>query len=469
MRIGLVGPSYQEWSFPFDAQRSINLYPTFDQEGKEVSSLYATPGLSLFTTVGDGPIRREFISANGRVFAVSGSALFEIDSAGTGTNLGTLNTSTGRVSMAENVTQTQLAICDGEDLYTLTYASDTFAEVTDPDLPSSVGYVINLDGYFIVSENDTGRFYISSLNDATAWDALDFATAESSADALIAPINAVGQLWLFGKQTTEIWTNTGASTFPFARISNAIMEVGLVARHTAIELDNSVFWLGQDNFGRGIVYRANGFTPQRVSTTPIEILISNATDIEDIVAWSYQEQGHLFYVLTGGGLETSLVFDLTTQLWHERAFLGPLGEYQQHLAATHIFAFDKHLVGDRRNGRIYEQSKDIYSDNGDEIVMDRIYTHIVDENRRLRYNSLEIGFETGVGLTTGQGSDPQVSLRLSKDGARTWSSWITKSIGKIGKYQTKVKFRRLGVAETMTFNLRITDPVKRAITGSYVF
>ena len=227
MRVGLVGPTYDQRSLPFDAQRSINFFPVFDQSGKEVAALYGTPGLSEFTNVGAGPIRGEFISGNGRMFAVSGSGLYEIDSAGTGTLLGSLSTSSGRVTMAEGTTQ--LAICDGQTLYSLIYSSDTFAIVTDADLPASVGYVTNIDGYFVVNENDTGKFYISALNDVTNWDALDYATAENTPDTLLAVVNAVGQLWVFGERTTEIWANTGASNFPFSRLAGLAMPVCALA------------------------------------------------------------------------------------------------------------------------------------------------------------------------------------------------------------------------------------------------
>ena len=467
MKIGLVGPSYDQRSLPFDAQRCINLYPEFDREGKEVASLMATPGIAEFADVGDGPVRGIFRSGNGRVFAVSGNEVYEVDEEGTETLIGTINTSLNRVTMAEGTTQ--LAICDGSELFSLTYSTDTLVKVTDADLPSSVGYVTNIDGFFVVNENDTGRFYISALNDVTSWDALDFATAESSPDKLQAVVSAVGQLWLFGDRTTEIWANTGGSDFPFSRIAGAVMQAGVLAKDSILEIDNSVLWLGQDSFGNGIVYRANGFTPARISTTPIEKRLQEPEDRQDIYAWAYQEEGHVFYVLSGDSLDTSLVYDLTTGLWHERTFMRDCGRCEQHLGSCAVFAFGKRLIGSRRDGKIYELDLDYYSDDGDEIFRERVFTHIHDEGRRNRFNSLEVGLETGVGLQTGQGSNPRVILQMSRDGARTWSDEMEASFGAAGEYRTKVKFRRLGVAEQMTFRIRITDPVKVAITGAYLF
>ena len=465
MKIGLVGPTYQQRSLPFDAQRTINFWPIFDQMGKEVSALYGTPGLSLFTTAGAQGQRQAFTSSNGRCFFVGGSILYEVLADGTNVNRGTLLSSFGNVSMDEN--STQLGICDGRKLYTFTYSTNTFAQVTDPDLPANVGFLTVIDGYFVVNELNTGRFYISAIGDGTSWSALDFATAESNPDELRAVKNALGQLWLFGKNTTEIWTNTGASSFPFGRISGAIMEVGIIAPHSVQDLDNSVFWIGRDSRGGGIVYRANGFVPQPISNEPINIALQKATDIENITSWTYQEDGHTFYALTGGGLETTLVYDITTQQWHERSYNNN-GNLSQHLAQCVTYAFGKQLVGDRRNGKIYDMSLAYYSDDGEDIVSERIYTHLSDMDRRIRYNSLEISMEVGVGNLNGASQDPLISLQLSKDGARTWSNWFTTRIGKVGQYLTKVAFRRLGIADQMTFKIRISAQIKKALTGSYL-
>lgn len=466
MKIGLVGPSYQQRSIPFDAQRSINLFPVMDEMGKEVAALYSAPGKSLFATAAIGPIRGAFTATNDRAFVISGAGLYEVTSAGSTSLLGTLESSNGTVTIAEN--GLQLAICDGSKLYILTYSSNAFSKVTDADLPSSVGMVASLDGYFLVNQNLTGKFYVSAINDGTSWNALDFATAESSSDNLIAIVNAVGQAWLFGSSSTEIWTNTGDSLFPFRRISGAKLEVGILSPFSAIEIDNSVVWIGRDQFGQGIVYKAQGFSPIRISTTPIERLIQQASSPEAIVAYAYQEEGNTFVVFTGGGLSTSLVFDLVTQQWHERAFLNSMGVFEADRASCHMFAFGKHLVGDRTNGKIYELSMDYYADGDNPLCRERTYTHLSDEGQRIRYSKLEIGFETGVGLQSGQGSDPQVSFSLSKDGARTWSDTYNTTIGAAGKYTQKVEFRRLGVSEQQTFRIRVTDPVKVAIIGSYL-
>lgn len=465
MKIGLVGGTNQQRSLPFDSQRTINLYPVLDQQGKEVSALYGTPGLTLFATAGSGVGRGGFAAANGRSFVITGSELYELTSAGVTTLLGTLLTSSGNVSIDEN--GLQLGICDGTYVYTFTYATNTFARVTDVDLPTA-GTITFIDGYFVINQPNTGKFFISAFYDGTSWAALDFATAESSPDSLLRVINAVGQLWLLGDKTGEIWTNTGASAFPFERIAGAKMEVGILAPHTAIPVDNSLFWVGKDNIGSGIVYRAKGFSPARISTEAIELLIGQATSPSTIRAYTYQQDGHTFYVLTGGGMATTLVYDISTQLWHERAYLNSLGAFEQHLGLCGMFAFNKQLVVSRINGKIYEMSLSFYSDDGDEIAAERVYTHISNENQRERLNQLEIAMETGVGNQVSPGVDPQITLWMSRDGGKTYGTGFSKSFGRVGKYKTRAVWRRLSIAFDVTFKVRITDPVKRALIGSYL-
>lgn len=463
MKIQLVGGSYQERSLPFDAQRSINLYPVADPQGADTAALYGTPGLEEFEDLGADAIRGCFRAANERAFAISGSSFYEIFSNGTSTLRGTLDTGTGAITMADN--GFQLGICDGEFVYMFTYASNIFARVTDADLPLASG-ISFIDGYFIIAEKDAGKFYISGLYDGTSWDSLDFASAESSPDQLVRATNFVGQLGLFGTNTLEIWRNTGDATFPFSRISGAT-QIGTISPYTVLSLDTSVFWVGNNDQGFGIVYKAQGFSPIRISTSPIEKILQAVSQPQDLRAWTYQEDGHVFYCITGSDLPTTLVYDLSTQLWHERAYLNT-GNLEQHLGISYMNAFNKHIIGSRIDGKLYEMSLDTYSDAGNPLLRRRVYTHLIDELKPIRYSELKIGFETGVGLQSGQGSDPLVSLRISKDGARTWGDSYTTGLGAVGKYQAEASFRRLGIARQCTFEISVSDPVKVAITGSYL-
>lgn len=462
MDAGVVGGSSQEASLPFNAERSVNLYAVLDQRGKKPASLYSRPGNLLFGTVGSGAGRSGFTASDGRAFAVSGSELYEVASTGVGTLRGSLLTSAGDLTMAEN--GQQLAICDGRDLYILTYATNVFQRVVSANLPSAAS-VVFLDGYFIVNRSLTsGIFQISSPYDGLTWAALDFATAESSPDSLICVAAIFGQLWLFGDTSIEAWNNTGSATFPFQRInSSARFSVGVLAPATVLELDNTAFWVGKDIFGFGIVYKADGFSPQRLSTEAIELRIQAAPSPSTLKAMAYQEAGHVFYIITGGGMETALVYDVSTKLWLEWAYLNSFGQYELPLTNALFNAFGKTLGLDRLSGKIYHQSSAYYSDNGEEIARDRIFTHIFDNGNPFLIKNLTVNFETGVGNTAV--ASPKVMLYLSNDGGRTFYTYYEAFMGAIGKFLSRVVFWRLGRHRQCTFRVRVTDAVKVVITG----
>ncbi len=462
----LVGPSYAERSLAFDAQRSINLYPVVDQtnKGKEIVALYGTPGLKSFVNAGLGPVRGEFFAANGRAFAVSGNTLYEIKSDQSAVSRGTLGSTTSIITMADN--GFQLAVCDGTSLYIFGYAGNSFTIVTDIDFPGS-STVCFIDGYFAISVPNSKAFYLSALYDGTSWDALQFASKESSPDNLNRVMNAVGQLWLFGDKSTEVWSNIGGSAFPFARIAGAKISTGCAAPYSVIELDNSVFWVGRNLDGSGVVYKANGFTPQKISTFAVDYALEQLADLSVLRAYTYQADGHMFYVLTGDGLNTTYVYDVSTAQWHERAYLNSNGIFETHLSVCHMFAFGKHLVGSRIDGQIYDMSLNYFDDDGAALKAQRVFTHIYNDGKFIKLPNLEVDFEGGVGLESGQGSNPVCWLEISEDFGRTYGNEITASIGAVGQYRTRAVFRKLGGAYSFTFRLSITDPVKRAICGAY--
>lgn len=460
MRIPFVGGSSRQRSVSFDAARTVNLYPVLDQEGKATVALYGTPGLVTFAETAASPVRG-LHEASGRLFAVVGASLYEITASGAATVLGGLSSAAGPVSFADN--GRQVVAVDGTAGYSFTLASDTFAQIADVDWPAA-DRIAYQDGYFILNDSGSGRFFISSLY-GTDVDPLDFASAEGAPDPLVSLIVDHRELWLFGDESTEIWFNSGASDFPFERINGAFLESGCAAPQSVAKADNSVLWLSKDKRGQGHVVRAQGYTPQIVSTRAVEYAIGQMADISDAVAYTYQQDGHAFYVLTFPTADQTWVLDVTTGLWHERMYWN--GAEHRHRGACYAFAFGRHLVGDHTNGRIYELSLDAFDDAGDELRAIRRTRHQSAEGKRLFWSSLQIDIEAGVGLSSGQGSDPQMMLRWSDDGGKTWSNEHWRSMGETGEYTRRAIWRRLGCSRNRVYEVVIADPVKRVILDAW--
>ena len=467
MKTPILGSAYVARSVNAADNRMVNLFPEIVPEGgKEPAFLQRAPGLTRLATIGTGPIRGmwQFGSYG---YAVSGSVLYQIDSDWNAVAKGTV-VGSGPVSMADN--GAQLFIAANPQGYIYNANTNVFQQITDPDFPGAgtVGYI---DGYFVFNEPGTQKIWVTSLLDGTAVDPLEFASAEGSPDNVVAVFVDHREVWVFGTNSTEVWYDAGLLDFPLTRIQGAFNELGCAAPYSVAKMDNQIYWLGRDARGQGIVYRAAGYIGQRVSTHAIEWQMQEYADISDATGYTYQQDGHSFYVLNFPTADTTWVYDVATGAWHERAsFVN--GEFNRHRASSQMFFNATTVVGDYQNGKIYEFDLNEYSDDGSPQKWLRSWRALptgANNLARTIQHSMQLDCETGVGLNTGQGDNPQVMLRWSDDGGHTWSNEHWKSMGRIGRSGYRTIWRRLGA--TMKIRDRVyeasgTDPVRIYIMGA---
>jgi hypothetical protein len=333
---------------------------------------------------------------NGIAYVVSGDKFYSLTTSWVSTLLGTVS-GDGPVGMADNGTQIFIACNPGGFIYNTSTA--VFGPITDPDFPGagSVGY---LDGYFVFNEPNSQKFWVTSLLDGTSIDPLDFASAEGYPDNVISLIVDHREIFLFGNTSVEVWYDAGTPDFPLARIQGAFMEVGCGAAYSVAKLDNSVFWIGSDARGRGVVYRANGYSPARVSTNALEYAIQSYGNISDAIAYTYQQDGHPFYVLIFPTAQATWVYDVSTQLWHERAGFEA-GQFVRHRSNCQVSFSDEIVVGDYADGRLYAYDLDVYADDGGIQKWLRSWRALPTGQNNLKrtaHHNLQLDAETGVGL-----------------------------------------------------------------------
>lgn len=467
----ILGSSYVARSVNAADSRMVNLFPEIVPEaGKQPAFLSRCPGLLRKSSIGNGPIRGLW-KVNDIMYAVSGDTFYKVETYGRtrlkGTAIGTV-TGTGPVSMSDN--GTQIFIACNPDGFIYNTSTLVFAEITDPDFAGAVtvGYI---DGYFVFNEPNSSRFWVTQLLDGTSVDPLDFASAEGDPDNLVSLVVDHREIWLFGTNSTEVWYDAGTADFPLQRIQGAFNEIGCAAPYSVAKVDNSVFWLGSDARGRGIVYRNNGYKGQRVSTHAVEWQIQQYTDISDALAYTYQQDGHAFYVLIFPTANTTWVYDAATQAWHERAGWVD-NEFTRHRSNCQVVYNNEIIVGDYENGNLYAFDLTDYADNGDIQKWLRSWRALptgTNDLKRSSQHTLQIDCEAGVGTDTGQGSDPQMMLRWSDDGGHTWSNEHWMSMGKIGEYYRRAFARRMGMTLKLrdrVYELSGTDPVKITIMGA---
>lgn len=470
VRYPLVGPAYQVRSIDQSCQRTVNWYAEITEAGGTTPmALYPTPGLLGRQTIGNGPVREMLVFGSPqRMYVVSGAGVYRVDTEWNATLLGTLETDQGSIGMACN--GIELLIVDGVRGYLVNIESGVLQTIDDVDFPSGVTWCAYLDGYFIVGGDGSQAFYISALLDGGEWNGTDFASAEGDPDPLIAGIVDHRELWLFGGSTVEVWFNTGNATFPIERTGNTFVEHGIAAPDTVSKIDNTVFWLGSDTRGDGIVWRAEGYRPVRISTHGLEHALNGYARIDDAIAYTYQQEGHSFYVLTFPTADATWVYDVATQQWHERAWWRASdGTFHRHRSNCSAFFNREHVVGDWETGRVYAMNLDTYTDDGGTIKRVRT-TYVQDAAlKNVMFSMLEVDIEHGVGDPLWPlDKEPLLMMRQSRDRGHTWGNYRTRSMGRAGEYNRRCRFERCGTARGMVFEISVTDPVKAVILGGVV-
>ena len=474
----------------------INLFPEVVPEGgKEPAFLNRAPGLRLVATVGTGPVRG-MLEYGQWLYVVSGSQLYKVDQSYAATLIGIVG-NTGPVSMAMN--GTQLFIAANGPSYVYNAVDNTYVENSAFPRAQTVTFI---DGYFIFNEPNSQKFWVTESYDGTVLDGASVANAEGSPDGLVSLIADHNELWLFGGNSVEVWYDAGLPPpgVPFQRIQGAFNEIGCAATYSVAKLDNSLFWLGADARGKGIVYRANGYTGVRVSTHAVEYAIAQYDNISDAIAYTYQQEGHAFYVLTFPSANATWVYDASTQAWHERGSWAN-DQFIRHRSNCRAVFNGEVLVGDFQSGNIYAFDLDVYSDNGGVQKWIRSWRALPTGQNNLKrtaQHSMQLDCEVGftlppvsqpVFLTTEDEDDiitesydflidetsvtinpqPAVLLRWSDDGGHTWSNYHGKDMGTTGQTGKRVIWRRLGMTMKLrdrVYELSGTDPIKIAIMGA---
>lgn len=491
---GFCGPTYQTASQVFDSERCINLYPEpGGQHSKSRMAMIGTPGLSLLQSGLAGGVRAMW-SGNGRLFAIAGNHGYEISPTGGGiiTDYGTM-AGDGGIGYNPCKIVANNGGSGGGQLFAVNSNTNQIYQF-NPVGPAMTS-VFNatameyLDGFQVaiatgasLAGGNANQVNVSALGDGTTWNALNYIIRTGAPDLItqLAVIN--GQLWIFGQKTIEVWYNAGNPLFPFQRYQGATIDCGLLAPWTVAKTQGALLFLGADDRGYARVYQTNGMAASPVSNFAIEAMIQSFIATNGISintnAFIHQMAGHSFYCLNmqaaSAANSMTLVYDLTTQLWHER-YSNNAGAYTQWLA--NCFAsinslqgsapLGKDFVGDYSTGKIYQIGAQFTSENGTAIIRQRNSAHIASSNRWVKYPSLEIDADVGTA---------QIALSYSNDGGRTFPH--TRSAISASNDQAymsgdsgfgRFKFWQMGRSRDRVFSAKIVDGSNKiALVNSYL-
>jgi hypothetical protein len=480
-----VGSAYAAAASYQDDQRSINWYVEYDKnDGAKVpKALLGAPGLQdLGQSAFTGEVRGMYVTSepNLAIVVVGARVLSMIplpSAIGQRPSfqyavLGELDTFKGPVSIRDNASARIVTIVDGVSLYTYNMNTKDFAKSADPAFLGS-SLVTEVDGWFTFSKPETQIFYTSPLywNGISSFDGTYFALKDNAHDDTVAIIELNRQIWLLGTETTEIWYNAGGQYFPWARLQGTLQQIGCAAPFSVVRYSGGLIWLSQSDRGNSDVVMTRGYEYQDITNPAISYILNQYAYVGDAIGYVYDEEGHEFYVLILPTANVTWVFDLTTGEWHQRASFDPVtGQFNRQRANCVMNFQGMIIVGDYENGKIYWQSRSLYTDDTFPLVAVRRAPHLWDTGNRsrMRYSRLQIEFKPGSAAQTGQYTDPQAILSWSDDSGQTFGNDHFSSIGKSGETKNRVMWRRLGIARDRVFQVTVSDPVNRDITGASI-
>lgn len=472
MKTPFLGSAYRSRSPNLADSRLINLYPEIveTKQGKEVGAFYGCPGLVFETSIGStGPIRGMHVMAD-TLYIVAANQVVSVDASFAQTTYGALTDNEAPVSIIDN--GAQVAIFEPFDAYCIT--AGVMTEVTLPF--SNVGTAVYQDGFGIVNERDSINIWQSNIFDLATWDPLNFSQADGSSDFTVALGELHRQIFVLKRDHAEVWVNNGNPGFVFQRLDGVYLNAGCIAPYSVASLGENLLWLGRNKDGNNRVLLASSYTPQDMSTHALVREFDSYETTADAVAFTYQQERHLFYVITFPTAGKCWALDLTasSQLgypcWHERAGFSN-GSFVRYLAQNAVNFAGKILVGDSQGPNIYSLDLDVFLDNGETRKWLRSWRALDKAtNAPSKFNWLSIDMETGIGVP--DGTDPQLMLRYSDDGGHNWSNERQGSAGQVGETDLWVKFNRLGMCRRgpsdRIFELSSTSQFKTALLGAEI-
>lgn len=461
--VGIAGPSELNRSSQLSSQYAQNMYLGKGREGEHSWVAYDFPGYTSHYT-GSG-IDRGMVVYLGEKYKVSGTSLISINSSGTATTRGTVP-GTGQCIFAivwdDSLAGYGLVIStDGLRYY---YNQSTVSLMTDADLTT---------GNSVAAMNDvlifdcTNGDMVHTVNGEPTNVSAFYATTNTTPDGL-QRLYVFGQmLYAYGANSIEQWFYNGSATeFIFTRQEQATIPTGLGAVHSLASDENYMFFLGSDRR----FYRLRGALVDSITTPGIANDLAGMTTLSDCKAWTMKLEEQSFYWVTFPTEGRTYLYSATYNYWVNLASGVDYPLQSRHIANSYVYCDGKHYIADYRNGNVYELSLEAYDDNGDPrlrvIVMSPMTgAQLGLHGRRLTLGRLQLDMQVGVGLASGQGSNPVIMMELSNDGGRVFDAQAHVEIGEMGDYTKLVKFDRFANGRSIVPRIMCSDPVYLSIFG----
>jgi hypothetical protein len=400
--------------------------------------LLQRPGLVEVAEYGSGPVHLIEHHLGDR-YVLSGTTVYR-----NGSSIGTV-ASGGYQQAAQS--ETELVIVSGWNAYSI--VSGVMTQITDPDL-GQVSGVQFLGGYFVYPQRDSSEYVFSEFETASVISALSFANAEKNPDPITRVVTHGDNLWFFGTRTIEPQYATGNATQPFVRSSGQGYDKGCPSPYSVVPMDNALIFVAQEQENGPGVYRGEA-VPKKISDHSVDQKLRACTDLEGCRGYAVSIDGHAVYCLDIPGQGT-VGIDLATGAWSDWETHGETG--------FRLSCGDAGVFGDRATGQLWEFDPDVFADDGEPIT--REASIWLPTTSATVDSAVCLVGAYGVGLATGQGSDPRVEMRYSSGGLGDFCPWQSASLGVQGDREARARWFQQGMitAPGRLLEFRCTDPVR---------
>lgn len=481
---GLVGAAYSLDFVQYDCQTLKNaiLEAHIIGNGRNAEPAYmrTRPGvLELFDT-GEALSRGGIRSGNGNVYWVFGSKLVQVnigaaDGTGWSYNVLTPYLVGGSAPVAFADAGDRLFMVVGNTVQVYTYTTGVLTTPTGGAWTTASDCAF-INARVVFTKQNSTQFYWTDLPTGTTdissltADVNNFANTEGTSDRNVGINNLANELWIFKRDNIETWFDRGDPVVNFGRAKVGIT-TGCHSRATVKQVNQTLVWLARDVNGGPFVAVANGYTPARVSTLPLERQWQglSAAQLQGSTADLMDIYGHRLYLLSFPDHNATYVYDVTTSnmignpVWY--VWTSAVGGVETRFKGQgHVSINGLHIVGGFDDGKLYLVTDDAFDDNGENIFFERAAPHMSAGQNRVAYNGLRI--DCGTGNTTSQTLDPKVFLDWSDDGGYTWSEPREGSFGKVGEYSKLLEYYKLGSAENRVFRIRCTEAARLFVSGA---
>lgn len=459
--IPIIGGDSPDRSIAVSNERTIGMFLSQkNRNAKAPVVMHSFGGVVKKGTAGNGPCRTpHMVRWNQKLYGVFGDQLVSIDKFNVVTVIGTLNTGSGTVVVARG--RDYIALVDGTNGYS--YDGTTFSVITHAAFIDTATHIVYKDGYFIINDPATDRFYISSLEDPTTWNALDFAVAEVQPDKGLALAVTNDELVIFGDETTQPYFNTGDEDFPFTSNQVGVLDIGIAAPHSLARSAEGLFFVSLKPEGGISVTQVGDQFSGVISTDERNWRVSKLSNPFDAVGFTYSQDGRSYYVLNFIEDKITMIYSLADRQWSERKS----GDTRW-LISGHGYLNNKNIVGSYNSNKFYELSSSVFDEDGESLLRQHITAVIHHQERMMSFGRLVLSVQTGVGTLSGQGKNPQIKMRYSNDDGETWSTPEFMPLGKQADGRTRVIFSKLGRSYKRIFELTVTDPVDFTLIDGFV-